>query len=156
MLVLVLYGALIVVIAGISMVSPMFRSTANLWTVARQASIPGIIAIAQTMIILSGGIDLSVSSLVTGISLICAGFMDSKDERFIPVLLLMLAIGLAVGLFNGLLVTKGRVPPFITTLGTPFFYRVRLSLTPRSPREEFLRPCPTFSTTDRGGRCPIL
>lgn len=117
-LVLVLYGALIIVVVGISMVSPIFRSSANLWTVARQAAIPGIIAIAQTIIIMSGGIDLSVSSLVTCISLLCAGVMDSRDERFVPVLLLMLGVGFVVGLFNGLVVTKGRVPPFITTLGT--------------------------------------
>jgi len=89
-----------------------------MWTVARQVAIPAIIAIAQTIIILSGGIDLSVSSLVTCISLLCAGLMNSRDERFIPVLLLMLGVGLVVGLFNGLVVTKGRVPPFITTLGT--------------------------------------
>jgi ribose transport system permease protein len=82
------------------------------------AAIPGIIAIAQTLIILSGGIDLSVSSLVTCISLICAGLMNNQNERFIPVVLLMLGLGLLVGLFNGVVVTKGRVPPFITTLGT--------------------------------------
>ncbi len=117
-LILVLYGVLVVVIVGISFISPVFHSSANLWTVARQMSIPGIIAIAQTIIILSGGIDLSVSSLVTCISLLCAGLMNNQDERFIPVLLFMLGIGALVGLFNGLVVTKGRVPPFIATLGT--------------------------------------
>ena len=117
-LVLVLYGALVVVVVAISTVSPIFRSSANLWTVARQASIPGIIAIAQTLIILSGGIDLSVGSLVTCTSLLCAGLMDSQDGRFLPVLLLMLVFGTFSGFFNGLVVTKGRVPPFIATLGT--------------------------------------
>ena len=117
-LVLVLYGFLTVAMIGLSIYSPTFRSPLNLWTVARQLAIPGIIGIAQTMIILSGGIDLSVASLVTFISLICAGFMDSRAEQFAPVAALMLVVGVAVGAFNGLVVTRGRVPPFIATLGT--------------------------------------
>jgi ribose transport system permease protein len=116
-LILVLYGALLVALVGLSIYSPTFRSSANLWTVARQCVIPGIIATAQTIIILSGGIDLSVASLVTFISLVCAGMMDSKPERIIPVVLLMLLLGLVVGLANGLVITRGNVPPFIATLG---------------------------------------
>jgi len=117
-LVLVLYVLLGVAMIGLSLYSPTFRSSANLWTLARQLVIPGIIGIAQTMIILSGGIDLSVASLVTFISLVCSGFVDNDPQRFLPVALLMLALGVAVGAFNGLLVTRGRVPPFIATLGT--------------------------------------
>jgi ribose transport system permease protein len=117
-LVLVLYGFLAVGLVGLSIYSPTFRSSFNLWTVVRQLAIPGIIGIAQTMIILSGGIDLSVASLVTFISLVCAGLMDSQPERFVPVAVLMLLVGIATGVVNGLVVTKGRVPPFITTLGT--------------------------------------
>ena len=117
-LVLVLYGALLAAFVGLSIYSPTFRSGANLWTLARQCVIPGIIAIAQTIIILSGGIDLSVASLVTFISLVGAGLMDNKPERMITVTAFMLLIGLFVGLMNGLIVTRGHVPPFIATLGT--------------------------------------
>ena len=117
-LILVLYAALVVAFVGLSVYSPTFRSGANLWTLARQTVIPGIIAIAQTIVILSGGIDLSVASLVTLISLLCAGLMDGRQERLIPVTALMLLIGLGTGVMNGLIVTRGRVPPFITTLGT--------------------------------------
>lgn len=117
-LVLVLYAFLSVAMIGLSLYSPTFRSSANLWTLARQLVIPGIIGIAQTMIILSGGIDLSVASLVTFISLVCSGFIDNDPERAVPVVALMLLIGVGVGVFNGLVVTWGRVPPFIATLGT--------------------------------------
>jgi len=117
-LILVLYSALAVAFVALSVSSPTFRSAANLWTLARQCAIPGIIATAQTIIILSGGIDLSVASLVTLISLLCAGLMDSKPERMVWVAALMLLIGLVVGMVNGLIVTRGNVPPFITTLGT--------------------------------------
>lgn len=117
-LILVLYGALLAAIVGLSFGFPTFRSGPNLWTMARQAVIPGIIAIAQTIIIISGGIDLSVGSLVTFISLVSAGLMDGQPERFVPVAALMLAMGLLVGLVHGLIVKRGNVPPFITTLGT--------------------------------------
>jgi len=118
LLVLVLYGALLIAFMGISIQSPSFRSGANLWMLARQAVIPGIIGIAQTIVIISGGIDFSVASLVTFISLLGAGLMDGSLERFVPVTILMLLIGLLVGLAHGLIVTRGRVPLFITTLGT--------------------------------------
>ncbi len=117
-LVLVLYSALLVAIVSLSIGFPSFRSGPNLWTMARQAVIPGIIAIAQTFIIVSGGIDLSVGSLVTFVSLLSAGLMDGRPERFIPVAALMLCIGLLVGLIHGLIVKRGNVPPFITTLAT--------------------------------------
>lgn len=117
-LILVLYGALLIVFVALAIYSPTFRSSANLWTVARQCVIPGIIAIAQTIIIISGGIDLSVASVVTFVSLVCAGLMDGKSERVIPVMALMLLFGLFVGLMNGLIITRGNVPPFIATLGT--------------------------------------
>lgn len=117
-LILVLYGALALAFSGLAIYSPTFRSAANLWTLARLCVIPGIIATAQTFIILSGGIDLSVASLVTLISLLCAGLIDNKPERIVTVTALMLLIGLTVGLMNGLIVTRGNVPPFITTLGT--------------------------------------
>lgn len=118
LLILVLYGALLVAFVGTSLYSPSFCSAANLSTLARQAVIPGIIGIAQTIVIISGGIDFSVASLVTFISLLSAGLMDGKPERLVSVTVLMLLIGLIVGLTNGLIVKRGRVPPFITTLGT--------------------------------------
>jgi ribose transport system permease protein len=117
-LVLVLYAFLLVAMVGLCFYSKTFRSPGNLWTLAKQAVIPGIIGIAQTLIILSGGIDLSVASLVTFISLVCAGLADNNDGRFVWVALLMLGVGLLVGLFNGLVVTRGHVPAFIATLGT--------------------------------------
>jgi ribose transport system permease protein len=116
-LILILYGALLAALVGLSIYSPTFRSPANLWTLARQCVIPGIIAIAQTIIIISGGIDLSVASLVTFTSLVCAGLIDNKPDRVIPVMVLMLLFGLLVGLVNGLVITRGHVPPFIATLG---------------------------------------
>jgi len=116
-LLLVLYGALLLAFLGLSFYSPNFRSGANLWTLARQAAIPGLIAIAQTVIIISGGIDLSVASLVTIVTLLTAGLMNNQPPLFLPVAGLLLLFGAGVGFLNGLIVQRGRVHPFITTLG---------------------------------------
>ena len=115
--VLLLYGFLILAITGLCIFSPAFRFGPNLWTVARQAVIPAIIGMAQTLIIISGGIDLSVASMVTLVSLICSGMMNSQPEMFLPITSLMIALGLLVGWLNGIISYRGRVPPFITTLG---------------------------------------
>ena len=117
LLVLVLYSALFLALVGLSIYSPDFRTGANLWTLARQAVIPGLIAIAQTMIIISGGIDLSVASLVTMVTLLSAGLMNNQPALFLPVAGLILILGVGVGFLNGLIVQRGKVHPFIATLG---------------------------------------
>lgn len=115
--VLLLYGFLLVAITGLCIYSPAFRFGPNLWTVARQAIIPAIIGMGQTLIIIGGGIDLSVASIVTLVSLICSGMMNSQPGMFLPITGLMLVMGVFVGLVNGIISYRGRVPPFITTLG---------------------------------------
>ena len=82
--VLLLYGFLLVAITGLCIYSPAFRFAPNLWTVARQAVIPAIIGMGQTLIIIGGGIDLSVASMVTLVSLICSGMMNSQPRCFCP------------------------------------------------------------------------
>jgi ribose transport system permease protein len=72
---------------------------------------------AQTLVILTASIDLSVGSLLTLISLVTAGVMQSREDMILPVVLLALGIGVLTGLINGLIITKGRVAPFIVTLG---------------------------------------
>jgi len=115
--VLLLYGFLLVAITGLCIYSPAFRFPPNLWTVARQAVIPAIIGMGQTLIIIGGGIDLSVASMVTLISLICSGMMNSQPQMFLPITGLMIVLGLFVGSLNGIISYRWRVPPFITTLG---------------------------------------
>lgn len=116
-LLITIYGVLVVMVIGAAILSPSFRSVDNIITLLKQAVVPGIIAIAQTMLIISGGIDLSVGSLLTLISLVVAGIMQGRDDLILPMVLLGLGIAVATGLVNGLLATKLRVPPFIATLG---------------------------------------
>ena len=96
--------------------TPHFMTVSNLMNVAQQTSINAIIAVGMTLVIITGGIDLSVGSIVAFSGVVLASALQAD----IP-LPLALAIGLAVGAFsgwmNGLLITYGRLPPFISTLG---------------------------------------
>ena len=107
---------LFVLCAVLWALTPHFLTVSNLLNVAQQTSINAVIAVGLTFVIISGGIDLSVGSLVAFSGVVTASLL----QRAVPVPLALLAglmTGLACGLVNGLLITFGRLPPFIATLG---------------------------------------
>lgn len=96
--------------------TPHFLTVSNLLNVAQQTAINAIIAVGLTFVIISGGIDLSVGSLVAFSGVVMASLL----QRGVPVpvaIVVGLGTGLGWGLMNGLLITLGRLPPFIATLG---------------------------------------
>ncbi len=96
--------------------TPHFLTVPNLLNVAQQTSINAIIAVGMTFVIISGGIDLSVGSIValSGVALGAA----LQDGQALPVALVMaLGAGVTCGLVNGAIVSWGGLPPFIVTLG---------------------------------------
>ncbi|MDE6957160.1 MAG: ABC transporter permease [Lachnospiraceae bacterium] len=94
-----------------------FLTVNNIMNIINQASINAILAIGASMVILTGGIDLSVGSVVGFVGIFLA--MNLKSGMSIPVgILLCLLCGAAIGLFNGILISYGKVPAFITTLGS--------------------------------------
>lgn len=96
--------------------TPHFLTVSNLLNVLEQTAINAIIAVGMTYVILSGGIDLSVGSLVAISGVVFASMLGAGLP--LPVALLAgVATGAAFGLLNGLLITLGRLPPFIATLG---------------------------------------
>ena len=109
--------ALLVVVALISFSTPYFLTTDNLMGVFRSFSLIAIMSIGMVMVIITGGIDLSVGSVMGLSSLVTAlGFQSSLPT---PVCILGgLVTGLLFGLFNGVLITVVRLPPFIATLGS--------------------------------------
>jgi ribose/xylose/arabinose/galactoside ABC-type transport system permease subunit len=100
-----------------ALVSPAFMTPRNITVLLKQAAPLGILAVGQTLVILTGGIDLSVASVMAAVSIFAAGLINGRDELVWPVVLFCLVFSLAVGLANGLLVTKMKIPAFITTLG---------------------------------------
>jgi ribose transport system permease protein len=114
--------ALVLLVIGISIISPQFRTVSNFLSLLRQSSINGLISFGMTFVILTGAIDLSVGSLLALSTVLCAGMITSG----VPVglaMFLSLCIGAVLGFVSGLLITKGRLQPFIGTLITMTVYR---------------------------------
>jgi len=114
------FGLLIVmifIIAILAIIKPNFVSLGNITNVLRQISINGLLAIGMTFVIISGGIDLSVGSLVGLAGILAAVFAKNHELNvMIPVLIGCLST-LTMGFINGLVISHLRVPPFIQTLG---------------------------------------
>jgi len=101
----------------LTVLSDRFLTVNNLLNVARQISINAIISVGMTLVILTGGIDLSVGSIVALTGSITAGLLVG-GLGIMPAILLGMIVGVLLGLFNGLLITRAEIPPFIATLGT--------------------------------------
>lgn len=113
----------ILVLIIFSILSPQFRSTRNILSMLRQTSFVGIMAVGATFVILSGGIDLSVGSMLALAGMICARLLRQFGlDAYTAVLLTLIAGGL-MGYFNGMLVSKLKIPPFIVTFSTMGIYR---------------------------------
>ncbi|MGH9657832.1 MAG: ABC transporter permease [Bryobacteraceae bacterium] len=111
------FVSLIALFVGLSVASPHFLTQTNLSSVVRQTAVINIMALGMTMIIIAGGIDLSVGAILAMGGLL--GTMAMEKGASIPA---GVAIGILVGLFcgfvNGILTTRLKIAPFIVTLGT--------------------------------------
>ena len=119
------YGAFIalaLLVLVLSVMEPSFRTPSNLMSLLRQASFNGLIAFGMTLVILSDGIDLSVGSTFALSAIVCAELLMSGMPAFVAIVL-ALVVGTLLGVISGLLVTKGRLQPFIATLITMTAYR---------------------------------
>lgn len=113
---------LILLIIVVSILNPSFLDLSNLLNLLRQISINGLIAFGMTFIILTGGIDLSVGSILALSSAFIALMITSGVDPIIALIIGVL-IGFVLGAVNGLLVTKGNMAPFIATLATMTIFR---------------------------------
>jgi ribose transport system permease protein len=96
--------------------TPHFLTVSNLLNVLEQTSINAVIAVGMTFVILSGGIDLSVGSVLALSGVVMATLLQ-EGWAVLPAMAAGLAIGFAFGAFNGIAIAWGRLPPFIATLG---------------------------------------
>lgn len=109
--------ALALVCAAAAIASPGFLEPVSLFNVARQASVVGITATGVTLVMITGGVDLSVGAVISFGAVLAASLMEGKDANIPFAVAVVLAMGLVVGLVNGLLVARWNVPAFILTLG---------------------------------------
>ena len=115
---LVVWMMLLVLFILSSVLSPNFLTFRNMMNILRQGSLLGIVAIGQTIVLLSRGADLSISSVMTLSAVVAFKVFDGQNELMPLVLIIAVVIGIIVGLFNGLIVSLVKVPPFLLTLGT--------------------------------------
>jgi len=132
------YGALIFLIVlcvVFAVLEPAFLSTRNIFNVIRQVSIYGMLAIGMTFVILTGGIDLSIGSVLALAGLVCAavekgsrgllgaGAGEAHGYGLPAAVAAAIAVGLIAGTSQGLAVSRMKVPPFIVTLGGMSVFR---------------------------------
>lgn len=118
LVVIVVLGWLVVTVDG-----GTFFASSNLTNILQRTVALGIVAVGQTVAILVGSLDLSVSYLISLSSLVGAETMDGRKSMLVPAIALTLALGAGVGLVNGLIITKLRVNAFIATLGMALVLR---------------------------------
>jgi ribose/xylose/arabinose/galactoside ABC-type transport system permease subunit len=109
--------ALLLIGAAMSFAHPAFLTTPNLINVARQVSINGILAVGVTLVLLTGGVDLSLGSVVALAGVVAASLAQAGAYPVFVVVAAGVAAGACCGAINGVVVTRGRVPSFIATLG---------------------------------------
>lgn len=124
------FGSLTLIICILSVLEPdTFLTTENFLNVLRRSSVPGIIAVGMTSIIISAGIDLSVGSMmalagmVGAYTMIAIGGTDPQGSALVVGTIVGGITGIVCGLLNGVLITKLKLQPFIVTLGTMIAFR---------------------------------
>lgn len=111
---LIIMLALLITVFGI--INPVFLKISNLLNILSQNSIIGIVSMGMTLVIIIGGIDLSVGSIVAFTGLLFAITISTGTPIFIATIISII-VGSGFGLINGFLITKGHIPAFIATLG---------------------------------------
>ena len=112
-----IFIAFLLICILLTIATPNFLTLQNIVMVLRQISINGILAIGVTFVIISGGIDLSLGSVVALSGVAAASFAHPGTYGLFVPLLVGLLIGVTIGTVNGLIITKGKVAAFIVTLG---------------------------------------
>jgi ribose transport system permease protein len=118
--------ALVVLFVLSAVASPYFLKPQNLLNIMKQVSFSGIIGLGMAFVIIGGGIDLSVGSMTAFIAAITILTYNALGGSWLGLAAgwaVAVALGAAAGFFNGIIVTKGRVAPFIVTLGTMAVFR---------------------------------
>lgn len=113
-----IYFVMFALIIFFSIVAEGFFSSTTFFNILRQVAVNGIAAVGMTMVIITGGIDISVGSLIGASSVGCAMMMASLRIHPVFAVMFTLIFGLSVGLFNGFLVYKIKIPPMIATLAS--------------------------------------
>ncbi len=117
-----LIAFVVLLVLSVILQGSMFLSVNNILNILRNNSVIGIIALGMTLIIITGGIDLSVGAQLAFIGVVILTIFNSTQSLFVTILV-GIGTALVLGLITGVLVSKFKIPPFITTLGSLTIYR---------------------------------
>ena len=146
---LLAFASLILLVIGFSLASPNFFQTSNIIAILQATSVNGILAVAATLVIITGGIDLSVGTMMTFCAVI-AGVVLTYLGLPLPLgILAAIGAGALCGLTSGTFVAKLKIPPFIATLGMMLMLK-GLSLVISGTRPIYFNDTPGFTEISRG------
>ncbi len=146
---LLAFASLIVLLIGFSIASPNFMQTSNMIAILQAASVNGVLAIAVTLVIITGGIDLSVGTMMTFTAVITGVVLTFLGLPLILGVFAAIATGAFCGFCSGTFVAKMKIPPFIATLGMMLILK-GLSLVISGTRPIYFNDTPGFSEISRG------
>ena len=143
------FASLIVLLVFFSLASPNFLQTANILAILQATSVNGVLAIAATLVIITGGIDLSVGTLMTFTAVI-AGVVLTFVGMALPFgIIAAIAAGAACGFISGTLIARMKIPPFIATLGMMLILK-GLSLVISGTKPIYFNDTPSFPQLSTG------
>lgn len=146
---LLAFAGLLVIFAVFSLLSPYFLTRDNILGILLATAVNGVLALGVTFVIITGGIDLSVGTVMT-LSAVMTGVAITNAGLPIPVgIVAGLATGLICGLVNGLIISRMKVPPFIATLGMMMIAR-GLSLVISEVKPIYFNDTPLFRQLTMG------
>jgi len=143
------FASLVILLIGFSIASPNFMQTSNMIAILQATSVNGVLAIAATLVIITGGIDLSVGTLMT-FTAVMTGVVLTNLGLPLPLgILAGISTGAVCGFISGTLVAKLKIPPFIATLGMMLILK-GLSLVVSGTRPIYFNDTPGFDEISRG------
>lgn len=146
---LLAFASLIVLLAFFSIASPNFMQTSNIIAILQATSVNGVLAIAATLVIITGGIDLSVGTLMTFCAVIAGVVLTYLGMPMALGVIAAIGAGACCGLISGTLVAKMKIPPFIATLGMMLILK-GLSLVISGTKPIYFNDTPNFYKISTG------
>jgi ribose transport system permease protein len=138
------FGGLIILIIVFSLASPYFLTSENMGGILLATAVNGVLALGVTFVIINGGIDLSVGTVMTLSAVMTAQVMIIWQQPILVGILAGLLTGALCGTVNGLMVTKMKIPPFVATLGMLYITK-GLSLVVAQLRPIYFNDAPGFN-----------
>ena len=143
------FASLIVLLVFFSLASPNFLQTANILAILQATSVNGVLAIAATLVIITGGIDISVGTLMTFTAVIAGVVLTFLGLAMPFGILAAIAAGAACGFVSGSLIARMKIPPFIATLGMMLILK-GLSLVISGTKPIYFNDTPSFPLLSTG------